>query len=332
MRILAGGDGAGYLHSAALYDTDEELIALAVAHLQAAVDVGDPAIAALPADQAVRVRTAMDAAASAVTFLPDIARERPPAVITRLRSLLGGLLEGGAEYVRVVSTVPHPGLGAPWDGWCRYEAAVNTLLSDMPLWGLCLYDRRITPRPVLDDVERTHASVTRAGRHVPNDRYQDPSEFLRTMPAPPPDPLEANRPDAEFVNPSPADSRQAVRALGPATRLSSDEVDALVMATSEAVTNAVLHGRPPVTLRVWAAQARIVVTVTDRGPGPEDPYAGLVPHAKATTGRGGYGLWLINNLATVAYRRDAEGFTIQLVGGDPLPLHHGSTSPPDDRG
>jgi hypothetical protein len=34
-------------------------------------------------------------------------------------SLLGGLAADGAERIRVVTTVPHPGIGAPWDGWCR---------------------------------------------------------------------------------------------------------------------------------------------------------------------------------------------------------------------
>jgi anti-sigma regulatory factor (Ser/Thr protein kinase) len=218
MRSPAAGDGAGYVHSTALCDTDEALIEVVVVHLQAALDAGDPVIAALSADQADRVRSA-----------------------------------------------------------------------------------------------------------------RDPSDFLRTMPAPPPDPLEANRPDAELLNPRPADSRRAVCDLAPATRLSIDDVDALVMATSEAVTNAVLPGRPPVTLRVWAARERIVVTVTDRGHGPQDPYAGL-PQPVAATGGGGYGLWLINHLTTVAYRREADGFTIHLVGGDPMPLHHGGEPPPANRG
>jgi hypothetical protein len=56
--------------------------------------------------------------------------ERPPTVIRRLTSLLGALTAEGFEQIRVVLTVPHPGLGAPWDGWCRYEAAVNDLLAN----------------------------------------------------------------------------------------------------------------------------------------------------------------------------------------------------------
>jgi anti-sigma regulatory factor (Ser/Thr protein kinase) len=63
--------------------------------------------------------------------------------------------------------------------------------------------------------------------------------------------------------------------------------------------------------------------VTDRGAGPEDPYAGLRPRLGAPEGRGGYGLWLTNELvAATMYTRDRDGFTIHLVGGRALPLHH----------
>ena len=68
---------------------------------------------------------------------------------------------------RVASEVPHPGVGAPWDGWARYEAAINRAYAEFPLWGLCAYDTRITPGAVLDDVARTHPHLATAhGRWV----------------------------------------------------------------------------------------------------------------------------------------------------------------------
>jgi hypothetical protein len=57
-------------------------------------------------------------------------------------SLLGGLAADGAERIRVVTTVPHPGIGAPWDGWCRYEAAINELLGAFPVWGIWMVEDR----------------------------------------------------------------------------------------------------------------------------------------------------------------------------------------------
>jgi anti-sigma regulatory factor (Ser/Thr protein kinase) len=271
----------------------------------------------------------MNGAAPAVTFLSDLAaHERPAGVIKNFRSLLGDLVRCGAEQVRVVHAVPHPGLGVPWDGWCRYEAAVNDLLGDIPMWGLCLYDRRITPRAVLADVERTHPHLNIAGRHLPNDRYLDPETFLRNMPQPPLDPLESEPPAVELVDPRPGASRHAVRALARHTRLTTDDVERLVVATSEAVTNAMQYGRPPVRVRMWAAPARMVVAVSDRGDGPRDPYAGLVPRPGAQQGSGGFGLWLMNQLATATYTRDADGFTVHLTAGDVLPLHHQAEEQP----
>jgi len=266
----------------------------------------------------------MNGATATVTFLPASSprQERPPATIKLLRSLLGDLVAAGAEQVRVATTTPHPGLGAPWDGWCRYEAAVNDLFGDLPMRSLCLYDRRITPVRVLADVERTHTYLAAGGRHVRNDRYQDPTTFLRSMPEPPMDPLEAEPPAVELADATPAASRQAVRDVARDTRLTGDDVEDLVLATSEAVSNAVEHGRPPVRVRVWAAPERMVVAVSDRGDGPRDLYAGLVPSPSALQGGGGFGLWLMSQLAFATYTRDADGFTVPLTSGYLLPLHH----------
>jgi anti-sigma regulatory factor (Ser/Thr protein kinase) len=330
MRTGAATGHVGCLHEAVIYDSDDELVAILVPYLEAGIAAGEPAVASLSTEQGALVRSALNGATPKVTFLPASSprQERPPATIKLLRSLLGDLVAAGADQVRVVSTTPHPGLGAPWDGWCRYEAAVNDLLGDLPMWNLCLYDRRITPAGVLADVERTHTHLAAGGRHVPNDRYQDPTTFLRAMPEPPIDPLEAEPPAVELADAAPAASRQAVRDVARDTHLSRDDVEDLVLATSEAVSNAIEHGRPPVRVRVWAAPQRMVVAVSDRGDGPQDLYAGLVPQPRARSGGGGYGLWLMNQLITVFDSRDADGYTVHLIAGDFLPLHHGGDGEP----
>jgi len=77
-----------------------------------------------------------------------------------------------------------------------------------------------------------------------------------------------------------------------------------------------LDGRRPVRLRVWAGPRRVVVAVTDRGTGPSDPFAGLLPAARFPDG--GLGLWLIHQLCRdVTMSRDEDGFTIRLVAGKP---------------
>jgi anti-sigma regulatory factor (Ser/Thr protein kinase) len=306
----------GYMHEAAVYGSDEELVHVVVPLLEEGVTTGQPTMAALLDHETALVRTALRNP-DAVTFLPPLTSgERPPATLLRLTSMLGELAARGAQQIRVVNTMPHPGLGAPWDGWCRYEAAINDVLAELPVWGVCLYDRRITPDEVLDHVERTHPHLALNGDHLSNDRYEDPKAFVLSL-TPPPDPLQGGLPAVEMLDPTPAASRHAVEDIASRTWLAPEEVERLVIAISEAVTNAILHGRPPVTVKVWASAERMVVTVHDRGEGPQGAQHGLVPGPNAASGGGGYGLWLIHQLLPITYHRE-EGFTIRLTAGRTL--------------
>jgi anti-sigma regulatory factor (Ser/Thr protein kinase) len=175
---------------------------------------------------------------------------------------------------------------------------------------------------VLDDVARTHPYLATAnGHHVINDRYTRPELFL-TQPRPThADPLEAAPPFIELVNPMPLPARQVVREKSLATSLTPTEVEGLVIAVSEAVTNAICHGRPPVQLRLWTGSDRIVVTVTDHGTGPTDPFVGLLPSAAGPPG--GLGLWLTHQLCNlVTMDKLEEGFTIRLIAGKPRATPH----------
>ncbi|MFC7614951.1 ATP-binding protein [Actinokineospora soli] len=70
----------------------------------------------------------------------------------------------------------------------------------------------------------------------------------------------------------------------------------------------------PVTLRLWTTPTRVVVHVTDSGPGPRDPHAGLIPAARV---QGGLGLWLTHQLdIEVGLITTPDGFTIRLRGGE----------------
>ena len=107
------------------------------------------------------------------------------------------------------------------------------------------------------------------------------------------------RPDtvrSDTVRPDPTvPSTLQIRAPQPAPPqrdtppLDPTDIEHLVVAVSEAVTNVVSHGRPPVRFRLWTAPDRIVATVTDRGDGPADPFAGLLP--VTDTCSAGWGLW-----------------------------------------
>lgn len=288
-----------------------------VPFLEGGLAAGEPTVIAIGEKTAELVRAAMPDTPN-LSFAPSRdGSTRPATVIKCYQQMLAAYVASGAQQIRVVGEVPHPGVGAPWDWWGRYEAAINRTWDDLPIWGLCPYDTRTTPNHVLDDVVRTYPYLATAdGQHAGNDRYTDPVVFLTERRSSSADPLESAPPISELVNPTPAAARRAVLDASRDTRLPATDVEDLVLAVNETVTNAIDHGRPPVQLRLWPSPDRIVVIVTDHGAGPTDPFAGLVPPAKAPAG--GLGLWLTHQLCNlVTFDQSEQRCTVRLVAGKP---------------
>ncbi len=316
MRTGAAAGHHGYFHEAALYGSDDEFLSIVIPFLEGGTGAGEPIVVVLGKSNAELVRATMGNTSS-VSFLDASAHyNRPASVIRSYRKLLAGHVARGAQQVRVVGDVPHPGLGTPWEEWACYEAVINHAYDDFPVWGLCTYDTRIAPSDVLADVARTHPYLaTIDGRHILNADFEDPAGFLTRRPSAGADPLETAPPITELIDPTPAAARRTVRNAASASRLDPDELEDVVFAVSEAVTNAVCHGQPPVFLRVWASHNRLVATVTDQGHGPTDPFVGLLPTTNSSSG--GLGLWMTHQMCShVTLDRSHEGFTVRVVAGD----------------
>lgn len=85
----------------------------------------------------------------------------------------------------------------------------------------------------------------------------------------------------------------------------------LLVAASEAVTNALLHRRPPVRVTMGLDGEDLVTDATDRGTEFADPLAGRRRPALDATG--GRGLFIINQLCDlVELRTGAGGTTVRL--------------------
>ena len=308
MRSGAAAGHAGYFHETALYGSDDDFLAIVVPFIEGGVAAGEPTFVSLAERNARLVQGAMGAT-EGVTFLPgDHQYARPAATIRSYRELFGEQVAAGATQIRVVGDVPHPGSGASWDAWARYEAVVNHAFDDFPLWGLCPYDLRSTPDDVLDEVVRTHRHIATPDGHHANERFEDPAEFLRRRPVPPLA-AEPTAPVLDLRDPSAAEARHAVRALD--VGLPAADLEDFVLSVSEIVTNALRHGRPPSRFRLWAADGRAVATIHDQGPGITDPFAGLLPAPKDD---GGLGHWIASQLCSeVTIGQDADGFGVRLV-------------------
>lgn len=319
MRTGAAASHTGYFHETALYGSDDELLDVVVPFLTGGLDAGEPTVVAFAPRNTELVRRALPHA-DGLLFIPGGDQyARPASAIHEYRKLMARLVAEGAPQVRIVGDVPTPAAGASWDEWARYEAAVNHAYDDFPIWGLCPYDTRTTPDYVLDEVMRTHPHVATAdGGHHANERYVDPAEFLAARGLAERDPIEATAPDVELTAPAPAAARGEVARLAEKAMLPSDATEGLLTATSEVVTNAHLHGRPPVLVRAWSEPGRVVVVVRDAGPGPADPFAGLLPSEHSLRGDGGFGLWLAHQLCDdIALARQPDGFTVRMIARTP---------------
>jgi anti-sigma regulatory factor (Ser/Thr protein kinase) len=95
---------------------------------------------------------------------------------------------------------------------------------------------------------------------------------------------------------------------------SPDLVEDLHLAIDEMSSNAVRHGGPPVQLRLWASVDRVVCTISDGGPGMDDPFAGYGPAHGTDLSRGGMGLWLARQLCDHVDVIDrGPGLTVRLA-------------------
>jgi len=312
VRTGAARGQAGHFHEAGFYGCDAEFRALIVPFAEEGIAAGEPVILGYDGRKSALLRSWLSDP-SAIEFIGDESLYAKPArAIATYRRLFEFHVAMGAGQIRIAGDVPHPGNGGRFEGWDRYEAAVNTVWQDFPVWGRCLYDTTTTPPAVADVVERTHPRlVSLSGQRRASGRYQNAQVFEGLPYAP--DPLEGTAPVAELVNRPAAEARHTLARLARG-RVPGAILQDLLIGVTEAVTNAQRHGRQPATVRIWAAAGRVVVTVHDAGRGPADRLAGLVPAPSSTPGQSlGLGLWVMHQLdIDVALRHADDGFTVRL--------------------
>jgi anti-sigma regulatory factor (Ser/Thr protein kinase) len=201
-----------------------------------------------------------------------------------------------------------------WLEWQRYEAVINEALGGWPLWGLCVFDSQALPEPLLEAGRATHATLATPAGRVPNLEFTDPERYLRSLPVPV-EPLEETVPRLEATNVAAfVGLRRAVAAELASVDAPADLLEDFLLAVDEMTSNALRHGRPPVGLRLWISGDRLVCTVSDRGAGFDDPFAGYGPAHGEDLSRGGMGLWLARQLCDhVDITQDADGVRVRLT-------------------
>lgn len=299
-----------FRHVAAIYGSDGGLLAAVVPFVQDAIAAGEPLVLALTAGQQALLASAIGQPPGISVLSAGDHYENPLGALYANRALFEGHLRDGAARVRLVGDLPRAD-AATWRGWARYEALCNHHFAELAVSALCTYDTRDTRDDVLADVRRLHPLLADAhGQHVENPDYLEPEAFLSGWSQAAADSLEAGEPRVQLVDPTPAAGRCAIAGVAAAAGVAPE---GLVVSVSEVLTNAHLHGRPPVVLRIWSAPGRVVATVTDAGRGLSDPFAGLrLPSPDLLGGRG---LWIANQLCDAfAMSSGTDGCVVRMVG------------------
>ncbi len=313
---MGWGSDRHLVHGVLFYDSDQEFLATVAPFVRTGLEFNERVLLACPPrSESMLSRELGDDRRIAYLAYDDV-YTTPGAAIAAYQEILDDCLAAGVEHVRVVGDAA---AHSDWENraeWGRYEAVVNDALQPYPVSALCTYDTRAVPEDALGYGRLTHPLVVRGGHTVTNPDYVSPADYLRRTTRVAPDPLESTEPDLAVDD---VTSLEALRgrlktALTTHTHTVEPAAD-FMLAINEVTTNALRHGHPPYRVRVWLQPDRFLATVTDRGSGLDDPFAGYEwPARHHGTPTGGMGLWLARRLCDhVDMFRGPTGFTVRLI-------------------
>jgi hypothetical protein len=151
---------------------------------------------------------------------------------------------------------PQPGNGGRFDGWDRYECAVNTVWQDFSGWGLCLYNTAATPpwssmpssEPTPGSFPPPATAIPAAGMKASRRcRAWPPRRAPRTV-------RPSHRTHQQLPSPSPA--RPYPDRPCPPSPIRSWTTCCSALPRGSPTPR--LYGDPPVTVRIWATPDRVV--------------------------------------------------------------------------
>jgi anti-sigma regulatory factor (Ser/Thr protein kinase) len=278
-------------HDMLVYDSDDQYAERVGTYFEAGFDTGEALVAVPGRATKPLLQAALGSASERVSFhLGEDWYTRPEVAVAAYDTTVRTALRDGATGLRVVAELPFCQSREEWNSWLRYEAIINVALADCPVSVMCTLDSRVVPGHVVDGVRHTHPHVI-SDRREENPAYRDPAEVLHAL-RPSPEPL----PELHDV-PVDGDSQALRAALAEELAragVAPDDADAMVLAASEVVVNAMRHGNGVRSLRAGSGDGTFVCEISDAGDGLDDPFAGYVPPTAAAAP--GAGLWVARQL------------------------------------
>ncbi|MQY06734.1 sensor histidine kinase [Actinomadura macrotermitis] len=298
-----------FSHRVLPYGGVEEFLAGALPFLREGVAAGDRVMAATCLGSEMLLRDALGAAADRVEFVQADTWYAHPS--RTLADCLARAEEAAGQGRRLrLLGEPVWTCRAPLEvlEWQRAEALANVALAHTGARLLCPYSARVLPAGVIAGARKTHPETVRGAQAVPNPGYLDPWAYNAACdrePLPPPpehaDGMRIDLVDLYWLRAYVADfARQ--------TTLPEDALQRLLVAVTEVMTNATLHGAPPIHLRLWTEPAALVCEVRDAGDWNGGTGFGLLP--PPSDGPGRFGLWAVRLLCSHVQIRTGRGATV----------------------
>lgn len=318
---------APFTHRLLPYDGADQFLDGALPFLLDGLDAGDRVLAVCGTGQEMLLRDALGPADAGVEFSEPSAWYAHPA-----RTLADCLSEADetARRGRRLRVLGEPAWTArsPMEiaEWQRTEAVINIAFRGTGAALMCPYSATL-PAGIVAAARKTHPETVRGGRSLPNPGYLEPWTYCAQCdrePLPPPpadaDTLKIDKADLYWL-------RAYVTEYARQTPLAEEDLQRLLVAVTEAVTNAMRHGEPPIVLRMWTETSggdpAFVCEVADEGRWAPGTGYGLIPPRPTGTASGSrFGLWAVRLLcSTVQIRTGDGGSVVRLRIALPVPAN-----------
>ncbi|WP_445282410.1 anti-sigma factor RsbA family regulatory protein [Streptomyces sp. DSM 118148] len=307
--VQAGPTSApqGVQHCALLYEDEQEFLAGSLPHLRKGIDAGDPTFAVTPRKDAEVLRDSLGRDASAVQFIdPSDFYSTPVRAMAGMIAVARSLGSRPAWVVASADWSKYPDAME----WVRYDSIFNMGFANADFRGYCCYNTAVLSPEVISLVRQTHPNLHEGARLRKNPDYRNPRDFVADVDSRPLPPSPHSAASME-VRP---DDLHAVRAFvteqAKHCHVAGDALYNLLVAVTEVATNAVRHGRAPVSLRAWPDNG-LICEITDSGHWQPEEFLSWVPPESAL--KSGFGIWGVGMLCdTVQVRTGPQGTAVRL--------------------